>query len=52
MKKEKGGAHAVTKDLEDALLLTVDNSIDSWVLDSGASFHITPNSDILENYVA
>ena len=50
--KEKDGVHVVAEDLANALLLTVDNSIDSWVLDSGASFHTTPDSDILENYVA
>ena len=32
--------------------MSVDNPIDSWVLDSGASFHITAHRDVLENYVA
>uniref|UniRef100_A0A0D3DKA6 GAG-pre-integrase domain-containing protein n=2 Tax=Brassica TaxID=3705 RepID=A0A0D3DKA6_BRAOL len=30
----------------------VDSSVDSWVLDSGASFHTTPHHNIMENYVA
>ena len=25
---------------------------DSWIIDSGASFHATPRIDILQNYVA
>ncbi|PON34519.1 hypothetical protein PanWU01x14_343800 [Parasponia andersonii] len=28
-----------------------DNPIDSWILDSGASFHTTAHRDVLENYV-
>ena len=48
-KEEKGGSHAVTEDLADVLLLTMDNSIDSWVLDFGASFYTTPHNDIMEN---
>jgi hypothetical protein len=32
--------------------LSVDNPFDSWVLDSGASFHTTAIHEILENYVS
>jgi hypothetical protein len=35
----------------DALILSVDSPLDSWVLDSRASFHTTTIHDILENYV-
>jgi hypothetical protein len=41
-----------TEEVHDALLLSVDSPLDSWVLDSGASFHTTPIREILENYVA
>jgi hypothetical protein len=42
----------VTKEMHDALLLSVDSPLDSWVLDSGASFHTTPILEVLKNYVA
>ena len=42
----------VTKEVHDALLLSIDSPLDSWVLDSGASFHTTPICEVLENYVA
>jgi hypothetical protein len=41
----------VTKEVHDALLLSIDNPFDSWVLDSGASFHTTATPETLENYV-
>ena len=46
------GANAITEDVPDALLLSVDSPIDSWVLDSGASFHTTAHREIMENYAA
>lgn len=46
------GANAVTEEITDALLLSVDSPIDSWVLDSGASFHTTAHKELMENYVA
>ena len=42
----------ITNEVRDALILSVDDSCDSWVLDSGASFHTTSQCDVLENYVA
>ena len=30
----------------------VDGTVDSWVLDSGASFHIIAHYKIMENYIA
>jgi hypothetical protein len=51
-KTENDSANVVTEDVHDALLLSVDSPIESWVLDSGASFHTTPIREILENYVA
>ena len=49
---EDDSANTVTKDVHDALLLTVDSRLDDWVLDSGASFHTTPHQEIIQNYVA
>ena len=42
----------VTKEVHDALLLSVDNPLNSWVLDLGAFFHTTPICEVLKNYVA
>ena len=41
-----------TEEVYDALLLSVESPLDSWVLDSGASFHTTPIREVLENYMA
>ena len=35
-----------------AIILTVDSPLDSWVLDSAASFHTIGIHEILENYVS
>ncbi|RVW64114.1 Retrovirus-related Pol polyprotein from transposon TNT 1-94 [Vitis vinifera] len=51
-KNEDDSANAVIEELQDALLLAVDNPLDDWVLDSGASFHTTPHREIIQNYVA
>jgi hypothetical protein len=42
----------MTEEVYDALILSVDSPLDSWVLDSGASFHTTAIREVLENYVA
>jgi len=42
----------VTEEVLDAILLSIDSPLDSWILDSGASFHTTAICEILENYVA
>jgi hypothetical protein len=42
----------VIEEVPDALLLSIDSPLDSWVLDLGASFHTTAIHEILENYVA
>jgi len=36
---------------EDLLVCCTDSSVDSWVMDSGASFHATHNSEALQNLV-
>ncbi|WVY97343.1 hypothetical protein V8G54_029494 [Vigna mungo] len=36
---------------EDALICSLENKEESWVLDSGASFHATSQKEFFENYV-
>jgi len=36
---------------KDLLVCCVDNSVDSWVMDSGAAFHATHSSEALHNLV-
>ena len=49
--KNNNVASIVIDEVRDALILSVDDSCDSWVLDSGASFHTIAQRDLLENYV-
>ena len=42
----------VTEEAGDAMILSVNSPIESWILDSGASFHATPCQEIMENYVS
>jgi hypothetical protein len=51
-KNENDSANVVTKEVYDALILSVDGPLDYWVLDSRASFHTTAIREVLENYVA
>jgi hypothetical protein len=37
--------------LQDALILSIDNISESWVVDSGASFHATPHRKHFLDYV-
>ena len=37
--------------LQDALILSLENIIDAWVVDSGASFHATPDKKHFHDYV-
>ena len=34
------------EDIGNALILSVDSSIESWILHSGASFHLSPNKEL------
>ncbi|KAJ4736375.1 Transposon Ty1-NL2 Gag-Pol polyprotein [Rhynchospora pubera] len=43
---------AAGDDSGDALVLCVDSPIESWVLDSGASFHSTSCKELIKNFVA
>ena len=38
--------------LQDALILTLDNTSDYWVVDSGASYHATPHRKFFHYYVS
>jgi hypothetical protein len=58
LKKQRDGQQErnqeanVTGDvLQDALILSVDNISESWVVDSGASFHVTPHRKHFLDYV-
>jgi len=42
---------ASTSGGDDALIFYLENKEESWVLDSGASFHATSNREFFENYV-
>ena len=42
----------VTEEAGDVMILSVNSPIESWILDSGASFHATPSQEIMENYVS
>ena len=50
--QERNQEANVTGDvLQDALILSVDNISESWVVDSGASFHATPDRKHFLDYV-
>lgn len=52
--KKDSDAHQsanVIEEAGDAMILSVDSQIESWILDSGASFHSTSCREIMENYV-
>jgi hypothetical protein len=44
-------ANVASDVLQDALILSLDNIINSWVLDSGYSFHATPHRKHFQDYV-
>ena len=45
-------ANATTDEIEEALLCSLDSSIDSWIMDLGASFHTKPSLELLSSYVS
>ncbi|KAL5810413.1 hypothetical protein ACOSQ4_026981 [Xanthoceras sorbifolium] len=53
-KKDTGTQESanVTEEAGDAMILSVNSPIESWILDSGASFHATPCREIMENYAS
>eukprot|EP00253_Pinus_taeda_P027011 PITA_27011 len=44
-------ANVIGEVLQDALILSFENITDSWVVDSGASFHATPDKKYFHDYV-
>ncbi|KAE8686500.1 cytochrome P450 71A9-like [Hibiscus syriacus] len=54
LKKDTGAQESanMTEETGDAMILSVNSPIESWILDSGASFHSTPCREIMENYVS
>jgi hypothetical protein len=57
-KKQRNGQHEKNQEanvigdvLQDALIISVDNIFESWVVDSGASFHATPHRKHFLDYV-
>jgi len=55
-KNKKGdddeSVNVVTDEFDDVLICSLDSLVDSWVMDSGASFHTTPSKDLLSNYIS
>lgn len=52
MQQENNHEANVTGDvLQDVLILSLKNIIDSWVIDSRASFHATPDRKHFHDYV-
>ena len=51
-KQEEDSTNVVAEGVQDALMLSVNSPIESWILDSGASFHSTSCKKSLQNYVA
>jgi hypothetical protein len=50
--KEKNQEENVTGDvLQDGLIFYLDNTTDSWVVNSGDSFHVTPHRKYFQDYV-
>ncbi|KAK1417487.1 hypothetical protein QVD17_26616 [Tagetes erecta] len=47
--KEKKEVNAATDDSDDALICCVENSTESWIMDSGASFHATSSTKTMRN---
>lgn len=40
----------LAEDIGDTLILSVDSPVESWILDSGASFHSSPRKELFQNF--
>ena len=49
---EPNAANTAAEGSDDVLLLSVDSPMESWILDSGASFHSTSEKNFLNNFVS
>ena len=38
------------EDIGDALIVSVNSLVESWILDSGASFHSSPSKELFQNF--
>ncbi|KAE8688563.1 Retrovirus-related Pol polyprotein from transposon TNT 1-94 [Hibiscus syriacus] len=54
LKKDTGAQESANmrEETGDAMILSVNTPIESWILESGASFHSTPCREIMENYIS
>jgi len=52
MQDDDQSANAATDEIEDALLCSLDSFIDSWIMDSSASFHTTPSLELLSIFLS
>ncbi len=48
----KSSANCVSEEADDCLIYAFESKMESWVLDSGASFHATSHMDLFENYIS
>jgi hypothetical protein len=48
----KSSANCVSEEVDDCLICALESKMESWVLDSGASFHATSHMDLFENYIS
>ncbi|KAK0578941.1 hypothetical protein LWI29_018731 [Acer saccharum] len=48
----KSSANCISEELDDYLIYSLESKTESWVLDSGASFHATSHRDLFENYIS
>ena len=51
-KHEEDYTNVIIEEVHDALILSVDSPMESWILDSGASFHSTSYKECMQSYVA
>ena len=40
----------LAEDIGDAIILSVNSPIESWILDSGSSFHSSPSKELFQNF--
>lgn len=45
-------ANTATDEILDALIWSVSNPLETWVLDYGASFHLCNKNDVMEHYTS
>ena len=53
-KKDEGrsSVNTVSGESDDCLICAMESKIESWILDSGASFHATSDRKLFENYIS